>query len=55
MIVLAIVVMLFGAKRIPEAMQGIGKGFRSFKKGLSGEDEAPKIEPPKSDGGEKPH
>lgn len=39
-IILLIVVMIFGAKRIPEIMGGIGKGIRVFKKTMEG-DEAP--------------
>jgi sec-independent protein translocase protein TatA len=39
MIILLIVVMIFGAKRIPEIMGGIGKGIKSFKKSMEGEDE----------------
>lgn len=35
-----IVLVLFGAKKIPELMKGIGKGIRGFKDGLKGiEDE----------------
>ena len=37
-IVLIIVIMLFGGKRIPEIMDGLGKGLRTFKKVLEGED-----------------
>jgi len=37
-IVLIIVLMLFGGKRIPEIMDGLGKGLRTFKKVLEGED-----------------
>ena len=38
-IVLAIV-LVFGAKRIPELMKGVGKGVRGFKEGIKGiEDE----------------
>jgi sec-independent protein translocase protein TatA len=43
-IVLAIVLLLFGAKRIPELAKGLGAGIREFKKGAEGEaelDEAP--------------
>jgi sec-independent protein translocase protein TatA len=43
-IVLAIVLLLFGAKRIPELAKGLGAGVREFKKGAVGEaepDEAP--------------
>ncbi len=40
LIVLAIV-LLFGGRKIPELMRGIGKGVKEFKDGLdSGEDQA---------------
>lgn len=32
LVVLAIVVLLFGAKKIPELAKGVGKGIKSFKK-----------------------
>ncbi len=36
-ILIAIVVLLlFGGKKIPELMKGLGKGVRSFKDGMSG-------------------
>ncbi len=40
-ILIALVVLLiFGGKKIPELMRGIGKGVKSFKEGVSGlEDE----------------
>ena len=31
-----IVLLLFGGKKIPELMKGIGKGVRSFKDGVNG-------------------
>lgn len=34
LIILAIVVLLFGAKKIPEVAAGLGKGIRSFRKAL---------------------
>lgn len=34
-IVLAIVVVLFGAKRLPEIGSGVGKAIKNFKTGLS--------------------
>lgn len=35
-----IVLLLFGGKKIPELMKGIGKGIKSFKEGMKGmEDE----------------
>ena len=30
-----IVLLLFGGKKIPELMKGIGKGVRSFKEGIN--------------------
>ena len=33
-IVALVVLLLFGGKKIPELMKGIGKGVRSFKDGL---------------------
>jgi sec-independent protein translocase protein TatA len=37
LLVLAIVVLLFGGKRIPEVMRGMGEGIRSFKEGMRGD------------------
>jgi sec-independent protein translocase protein TatA len=34
LVVLAIVVLLFGAKRIPDLMRGFGEGIKSFKEGM---------------------
>ena len=36
-IVLVILLLLFGAKRIPELAKGLGAGIREFRKGASGE------------------
>ena len=36
-IVLVIILLLFGAKRIPELARGLGNGIREFKKGTRGE------------------
>lgn len=41
-LILAIVLLLFGGKKIPELMKGIGKGVKSFKDGIKEEDEDPK-------------
>lgn len=39
-IIIAIVVLiLFGGKKIPELMHGVGKGIRDFKKGMNGVEE----------------
>ena len=34
-IILVVVLLLFGGKKIPELMRGIGKGVHSFKQGLN--------------------
>lgn len=35
-IIAIIVLLLFGGRKIPELMKGIGKGVRSFKDGIKG-------------------
>ncbi len=44
-LILLIVVMLFGSKKIPEIMDGLGKGIKSFKKAMDGEDTTPTLPP----------
>ncbi len=39
LIALVIILLLFGAKRIPELAKGLGSGVREFKRGTRGEDE----------------
>ena len=34
-----VVILLFGAKKIPELMGGLGKGIKSFKEGVKSEDD----------------
>jgi sec-independent protein translocase protein TatA len=43
-LILLIVVVVFGAKRIPEIMGGLGKGIRTFKKAM--EEDEPLSTPP---------
>ncbi|NDQ55919.1 MAG: twin-arginine translocase TatA/TatE family subunit [Acidipila sp.] len=45
LIVLAIVMIFFGGRRIPEVMKGLGEGIRSFKEGMSGNPPAPTVPP----------
>lgn len=37
-IIFLIVILLFGGKKIPELMRGIGKGISNFKKGMKEDD-----------------
>ena len=39
LIVLAVVLLLFGGKKIPELMKGLGTGIKSFKKAVKEDDE----------------
>lgn len=41
LIVLAVVLIVFGGRRIPEVMKGLGEGIRSFKEGMSGHSQQP--------------
>lgn len=34
LVIALVVLLLFGGKKIPEMMKGLGKGVRSFKEGL---------------------
>ena len=39
-VIALVVLLLFGGKKIPELMKGLGKGVRSFKDGMNGKDDA---------------
>jgi sec-independent protein translocase protein TatA len=51
LIILLIVVVIFGASKLPQLGRGLGEGIRNFRKGLKGNDEgeAPDGESPKND------
>ena len=34
-VILVIILLLFGAKKIPDLMKGLGRGVRSFKEGMN--------------------
>ena len=36
LLIVLVVLLLFGGKKIPELMKGLGKGVRSFKEGMNG-------------------
>ncbi|MDO4994281.1 MAG: twin-arginine translocase TatA/TatE family subunit [Bacteroidales bacterium] len=38
-IIALVVLLLFGGKKIPELMKGLGKGVKSFKDGMNGKEE----------------
>ena len=44
-IIVIVILILFGGKKIPEFMKGLGKGINSFKKGLNDIEEDIKADP----------
>jgi len=38
LVIALVVLLLFGGKKIPELMRGLGQGVRSFKDGMSGKE-----------------
>jgi sec-independent protein translocase protein TatA len=45
-IIAVIILLIFGARRLPEIGSSMGKGIRTFKNALTGEDEKPPQETP---------
>lgn len=43
-IIALVVLLLFGGKKIPELMKGVGKGINSFKKGMNENEDDNKTE-----------
>jgi sec-independent protein translocase protein TatA len=45
-LILVVVILLFGAKKLPDLMRGVGKGIRGFKEEMNGtaEESKDKIE-----------
>ena len=39
LLIAVLALLLFGGKKIPELMKGLGKGVKEYKKALNGEDE----------------
>jgi sec-independent protein translocase protein TatA len=44
-VLVAVVLLLFGGKKIPELMGGIGKGMKEFKKSMKEDDDTTKETP----------
>jgi len=48
LLILLIVVIIFGASKLPQLGKGLGEGIRNFKNAIKGDDASPKSgEPPK--------
>lgn len=48
-LIVLLVLLLFGGKKIPELMKGLGKGVSEFKKGMAGEEDDQKKEEKKDE------
>ena len=48
-LIVLVIVLLFGGKKIPELMKGVGKGVKSFKEGMNGVEKELKEEPKKEE------
>ena len=46
LIILVVVLILFGGRKIPELMRGLGEGVRGFKEGMSGNNQQSQATPP---------
>lgn len=49
LVIVLVILLLFGGKKIPELMHGMGKGVRSFKEGMNDVSENLKIEEDKEE------
>ncbi len=45
LIILVVVLILFGGRKIPELMRGLGEGVRGFKEGMHGNSQQPPAPP----------
>ncbi len=45
LLILAIVLVFFGGRRIPDLARGLGEGIRSFKEGMTGPDKSASNKP----------
>jgi len=53
-LIFLVIVLLFGGRKIPEVMRGLGEGIRSFKEGMSGASQTPPAQTPPAAPAEKP-
>jgi sec-independent protein translocase protein TatA len=48
-VLLLVVLLVFGPKRLPEMGRSLGKGMREFKDSISGKDEPAELPPPQDE------
>ena len=51
LLILVVVLLIFGASRLPGVGSALGKGIRSFKTSVTGEDDKPDRDTTANDGG----
>lgn len=51
--ILVVILLIFGARRLPEIGSSMGKGIRTFKSALMGEDDKPQEPPPAAKSGDE--
>ena len=51
--ILVVILLIFGARRLPEIGSSMGKGIRTFKSALLGEDDKPREDPPVAKSGDE--
>ena len=49
LVIVLVILLLFGGKKIPELMHGLGKGVRSFKEGMNEVNDSLKVEDKKEE------
>ncbi len=52
LIVLVVVLLIFGANKIPQLGDALGKGIKNFRKATGGGDDAIDVTPPKQEAGQ---
>jgi sec-independent protein translocase protein TatA len=53
-LIFAVTLLMFGAKRVPELASGVGKGIRGFKRALNGVDDDAPFAPETQQGQDQP-
>ncbi len=48
--ILLIVIIIFGANKLPQLGKGLGQGMRNFRESMKGDEPAPPPPPPKNPG-----
>jgi sec-independent protein translocase protein TatA len=50
LVILLIVIIIFGANKLPQLGKGLGQGMRNFRESMKGDEPAPPPPPPKNPG-----